>query len=72
MLKKRIIFKLLFNGKKFCLSRNFNLQEVGDINWLYEKLKFGNFANYFDELVVLNVDKSQFIHLIILLKLQKN
>lgn len=59
MLKKRIIFKLLFNGKKFCLSRNFNLQEVGDINWLYEKLKFGNFANYLDELVVLNVDKSQ-------------
>ena len=31
---KRIIFNLLFSDNNFYLSRNFNLQKVGDIKWL--------------------------------------
>jgi cyclase len=58
MVKKRLIFKLLLNGKKFCLSRNFKLQEVGNINWLYDKMQFSNFANYLDELIVININKN--------------
>lgn len=55
MLKKRIIFSLLYKDGKFCLSRNFRLQEIGDINWLLKSYNFEEIAQSIDELVVLNL-----------------
>jgi cyclase len=57
LVKKRIIFSLLYNDGSFCLSRNFRLQSVGDIKWLLETYNFENIANSIDELVILNVGK---------------
>ena len=34
MLKKRVIFTLLYENGYFVLSRNFRLQKIGDLNWL--------------------------------------
>lgn len=55
MLKKRLIFTLLVDGDNFVLSRNFNLQKVGDINWLLDNYNFSNVSSYIDELIVLNI-----------------
>ncbi len=38
MLKRRVIFTLLFYEGYFVLSRNFRLQKVGDLNWIKKKL----------------------------------
>ena len=43
---KRIIFTLLYSNNNFYLSRNFNLQKVGDINWLK---KIMIFKSYFSQ-----------------------
>ena len=40
MLKKRIIFTLLYKDGSFCLSRNFNLQKVGNLNWIKKTMIF--------------------------------
>ena len=52
---KRLIYTLYFNGKTFCLSRNFKLQSVGDVNWLHDNYGFGKTSHYIDELIILNV-----------------
>ena len=39
MLKKRIIFSLLYDDGFFVQSRNFDKQKVGDLNWLIKNLK---------------------------------
>lgn len=57
MLKKRIIFVLLYDQGKFMLSRNFKLQSVGDIEWLKENYEYDSIAYAIDELVILNVSK---------------
>jgi cyclase len=57
MLRKRIIFTLLYSGGAFMLSRNFRLQKVGDINWLKKNYKFSETAQSLDELVVLDVTR---------------
>ena len=57
MLKKRLIFALLYDSGFFCLSRNFRLQKVGDINWLKENYNFDYISKYIDELIVLDVSK---------------
>ena len=57
MLKKRLIFTLLFEQGQYQLSRNFRLQEVGDLDWLRENYDFDAIAYYIDELVVLNVSR---------------
>ena len=36
---KRLIFSLLYEDGYFVLSRNFNRQKVGDINWLLKNYK---------------------------------
>ena len=58
-MKKRIIFKLYYINQFFYLSRNFNLQKVGDIEWLYKYFNFQKIADSIDELVILNVDKEK-------------
>lgn len=58
MLKKRLIFTLLIQDGIFQLSRNFSLQAVGDIDWLYKHYHFESIAYYIDELVLVNVGRS--------------
>lgn len=57
MLKKRIIFTLLYDNGNFMLSRNFRLQKVGDLAWLEKNYDFSHIAFYIDELVVLDVSR---------------
>jgi cyclase len=55
MLKPRLIFTLLYSNGQFNLSRNFNLQIVGDSDWLKNNYEFESIARSIDELVILNV-----------------
>jgi cyclase len=57
--KKRLIFTLLFNEDRFMLSRNFRLQQVGDIGWLEKNYNFRETALSIDELVILNVERNR-------------
>jgi len=56
---KRIIFTLLYSNNNFYLSRNFNLQKVGDINWLRKNYDFQKLLFSVDELIILNVDRNK-------------
>lgn len=58
MLKKRIIFTLLYCEGDFVLSRNFRLQRVGNIDWLKKNYNFKNTSFSIDELVILDVSRS--------------
>jgi len=60
MLKPRLIFTLLFDQGQYQLSRNFRLQEVGDLEWLRSNYDFDAIAYYIDELVVLNVTRGEY------------
>ncbi|MGJ1317224.1 HisA/HisF-related TIM barrel protein [Sphingobacterium spiritivorum] len=57
MLRKRVIFTLLYCDGFFMQSRNFRLQKVGDVNWLEKFYKFNKIAFSLDELVILNVSR---------------
>ncbi len=57
MLKKRVIFTLLYNHGAFMLSRNFRLQKVGDLSWLQKNYDFSRVAFAIDELIVLDVSR---------------
>lgn len=57
MLKKRIIFALLWSDGVFVLSRNFRHQRVGDLKWLQSHYDFAALAYAVDELVVLDVTR---------------
>lgn len=59
MLKKRLIFTLLYNQGQFVLSRNFRLQKVGNINWLQANYNFSHISFSIDELVVLDVTRGE-------------
>jgi imidazole glycerol-phosphate synthase subunit HisF len=58
MLKKRLVFTLLYDNGAFVLSRNFRLQRVGDLNWLQKNYDFSRVAFFIDELVVLDVSRT--------------
>lgn len=57
MLKKRLLFVLLWDGGSFSLSRNFRLQHVGNFQWLTQQYDFGTVAASIDELVLLDVTR---------------
>jgi cyclase len=59
MVKKRIIFTLLYHNGSFMLSRNFRLQKVGDLNWLKSNYNFSHISCSIDELIVLNVSREE-------------
>lgn len=59
MLKKRVIFTLLYNNGLFVLSRNFRLQKVGNIDWLKINYDFSKISFYIDELLVLDVTRGR-------------
>jgi cyclase len=54
---KRIFFILLYADNFFYISRNFRIQRVGNIEWLFEKYKIDEIAFSIDELVILNVSR---------------
>ena len=54
MLRKRLIFTLIYNDGFFTQSRNFRLQKVGDISWLEKNYGFKDLAFSLDELVILD------------------
>lgn len=57
MLKKRLMFTLLYGDGSFFLSRNFRLQRVGDYDWLMRNYDFTKITKSIDELIILNVSK---------------
>lgn len=59
MLKKRVIFTLLYDRGYFMLSRNFRLQKVGDLRWLQKNYNFSHIAFSIDELIVLDVSRGE-------------
>ncbi len=59
MLKKRLIFTLLFSNGQFMLSRNFRLQKVGDLQWLQINYNFSHISYSIDELIVLDVTRGK-------------
>lgn len=59
MVKKRLIFTLLLDDGQFQLSRNFSLQRVGNIEWLFNSYHAEAILYSIDELVVLNVSKKE-------------
>ena len=59
MLRKRIIFTLIYESGFFNQSRNFRLQKVGNLNWLKRNYNFKEIAFSLDELIVLNASKGE-------------
>tara|TARA_B100000768_G_C11256427_1_gene366625 strand:- start:405 stop:1205 length:801 start_codon:yes stop_codon:yes gene_type:complete len=59
MLKKRIIFSLLYCDGYFVQSRNFNLQRVGDARWLEKNYNFKKISQFIDELIVLDISRGK-------------
>jgi cyclase len=59
MLRKRIIFALIYCDGNFMQSRNFRLQKVGNLHWLEKNYKFQNISFALDELIVLNASKGK-------------
>lgn len=57
MLRKRIIFALVYCDGYFMQSRNFRLQKVGNLFWLENNYKFQDIAFALDELIVLNASR---------------
>lgn len=56
---RRLIFTLLYDRGSFMLSRNFRLQKVGTIDWLFENYDFATVSRGLDELMVLDVSKGE-------------
>jgi cyclase len=59
MLKKRLIFTLLYSAGSFMLSRNFRLQTVGNLEWLQRNYDFSHISYSIDELVVIDVTREK-------------
>jgi cyclase len=59
MLKKRIIFTLIYSDGFFTQSRNFRLQKVGNLKWLQKNYNFSEIAFNLDELVILNASREE-------------
>jgi cyclase len=59
MLKKRLIFTLLYSNGQFVLSRNFRLQRVGNLQWLQTNYNFSRISYSIDELIVLDVSRGE-------------
>jgi len=59
MLRKRIIFSLIYSQSFFTQSRNFRLQKVGNLQWLEKNYKFQDIAFSLDELVVIDASKGK-------------
>ena len=58
MLRKRIIFSLIYSDGFFNQSRNFRLQKVGNEKWLEDNYHFSKTAHSLDELILIDATKS--------------
>lgn len=58
MLRKRIIFSLIYSDGFFNQSRNFRLQRVGNERWLENNYQFSKIAHSLDELILIDATKS--------------
>ena len=58
MLRKRIIFTLIYSDNYFNQSRNFRLQRVGDLNWLENNYKFSKISHSIDELIIVDASRN--------------
>lgn len=58
MLRKRVIFTLIYADGYFHQSRNFRLQRVGNLQWLEKNYNFKDVAKYIDELIILDVSRN--------------
>lgn len=59
MLRKRIIFSLIYSDGFFMQSRNFRLQKVGNLMWLEKHYHFQKIAFSLDELIVMNASRGE-------------
>lgn len=59
MLRKRIIFSLIYHDGFFMQSRNFRLQKVGNLHWLEKNYHFQKIAFSLDELIVVNASRGE-------------
>lgn len=59
MTSKRIIFTLLYDQGFFCVSRNFRLQRIGDLDWLLNNYDLSNVGQFVDEIHVMNVSRER-------------
>ena len=59
MLRKRLIFTLIYCDGFFMQSRNFSLQKVGNIDWLNENYQFKKKSFSIDELIILDVSRDK-------------
>lgn len=57
MLKKRIIFTLLYDNGYFIQSRNFRRQRIGTKEWINKNYNFSYVSNFIDELNILDITK---------------
>ena len=56
-MKKRLVFTLLYNDGKFCLSRNFRLQAVGDFEWLLHNCRLDKMLFALDEVCIIDCSR---------------
>jgi cyclase len=59
VLKKRVIFSLIYADGYFNQSRNFSLQRVGDADWLVKNYRFFSAAEFIDELIVVDASRDE-------------
>ena len=59
MLKKRIIFTLLYEDGFFIQSRNFRRQKIGNEKWINKNYNFNYISNFIDELIILDISKKK-------------
>lgn len=57
-MKKRLIFTLFYAEGFFFQSRNFTIQKVGNVRWLNKNYDFSRVAYAIDELMVLDISRS--------------
>jgi len=57
MLRKRIIFSLIYSDGFFNQSRNFRLQKVGNEKWLEHNYQFSKIAHSLDELILIDATR---------------
>ena len=57
MPKKELYLHFYMPKEYFLISRNFQIQKIGNIDWLKKNYNFKEIANAIDELVVLNIGK---------------
>ena len=55
MIKKRIIFTFYYCDGFFVQSRNFDLQRVGNINWIKKNYNLKKISNFIDEVAIINL-----------------